>query len=218
MTFEPKLPLALDTELRYHAASQLHTFVAGLLGDVSTPELRALSRILEDARYHLRITRDLNTAKDYLRERYADDPEARFGLIASARDRDLVRFGIPNDWQSTRRVRYGPWYSSPENDYQGQSCRLLQTCVTEFGAQGLELDAVLLAWGTDLIRTDGRWTNANARGYKRGAKVRNPLQLRINAYRVLLTRGRDATVVFLPPISSLDETFEHLTTTGFSLL
>jgi DUF2075 family protein len=113
-------------------------------------------------------------------------------------------------------VNYGPWYG--EDETNSHSCRRLNTAVTEFGAQGLELDAVLLTWGTDLIRQENCWSNAKARGYKRGAHVRNPFQLRLNAYRVLLTRGRDATVVFVPSLPELDETNRHLTTSGFRLL
>jgi hypothetical protein len=90
--------------------------------------------------------------------------------------------------------------------------------VTEFGAQGLELDASLLAWGTDLVVTQGRWSNANARGYLKSTQVRDAFQLRINAYRVLLTRGRDGCVVFVPPIARLDETFRFLADAGFQLL
>jgi hypothetical protein len=166
----------------------------------------------------LYVTRSLDTAKDYLRARYSDDPTARFGLIASSKDKDLVQFGIANDFQSTKRVRFGPWYGDDEHDYGGNSCRLLETCVTEFGAQGLELDAALLAWGTDFVRRDGQWSNDAARGYKRGAKVRDPFQLRMNAYRVLLTRGRDGTVIFVPPLSALDETFAYLRQSGISVL
>ena len=88
--------------------------------------------------------------------------------------------------------------------------------MTEFGAQGLELDAVLLAWGTDFLLDDGRWNIGNARGYARGGpKVRDPWQLRANAYRVLLTRARDATVVFLPALPALDCTHDHLVAIGF---
>jgi hypothetical protein len=176
-------------------------------------------RLNEDG-YHLRITRDLDVAKGYLRERYADDRSARFGLIASSRDRDLVRFGVTNDFQSTKRVRPGPWYGEDEDDYAGNSCRLLETCMTEFGAQGLELDAALLAWGTDFARGGGRWSIANARGYKRAgnAMVRDPYQLRVNAYRVLLTRGRDCTIVYVPRFSAADETYEYLTSAGFALV
>ena len=49
-------------------------------------------------------------------------------------------------------------------------------------------------------------------------KVRDPFQLRVNAYRVLLTRGRDVCVVFIPPIPTLDETFEYLRAAGFKRL
>ena len=83
--------------------------------------------------YHLRITRDLQTAKAYLRERYSENPLARFGLIASSKDKDLVRFGIRNDYESTKRVRCGPWYSDDEDDVGHRSCRHLEDAVTEFG-------------------------------------------------------------------------------------
>jgi hypothetical protein len=75
-----------------------------------------------------------------------------------------------------------------------------------------------LAWGTDFLRCEGVWSNTLARGYKRGTKIKDPYQLRLNAYRVLLTRGRDGTVLFLPPLSSLDETHAYLTAAGMKSL
>lgn len=45
--------------------------------------------------------------------------------------------------------------------------------------------------------------------------MRDPYRLRVNAYRVLLTRGRDATMVYVPSMNALDETYEHLVSTGF---
>jgi hypothetical protein len=210
--------LNLDTEIRQHQATGIHAFVAHVLAAAPAHSNRRLATKLDTLGYHLRITRDLDMAKRYLRDRYRDDPQARFGLVASSKDRDLVRFGINNDFQSTKRVRFGPWYSDPEEAPHGQSRRHLTTCVTEFGAQGLELDAVLLAWGTDLMLTDGRWSNARASGYQNRRRVRNPFQLRLNAYRVLLTRGRDATVVFVPVLSELNETYEYLLHSGFQEL
>jgi len=38
--------------------------------------------------------------------------------------------------------------------------------------------------------------------------------LRLNAYRVLLTRGRDGTVIFVPDLTELDETYEYLVASG----
>ena len=61
---------------------------------------------------------------------------------------------------------------------------------------------MLLAWGTDLVWEEGAegagaegapgaWSNARAKRHARSAHVRDAFQLRVNAYRVLLTRGRD---------------------------
>jgi hypothetical protein len=210
--------LHLTAELRYHLASDVHRLVDGLLEGSGEDDLAILAESLEREGYHLRITRDLDTAKRYLTDRYRDAPDARYGLLASSRDKDLVRFGVPNEWHATQRLRYGPWFGEGDDDPLGRSCRTLRECVTEFGCQGLELDAVLLAWGTDLRREDGAWTNRLAKRYAKPYMIRDAHQLRRNAYRVLLTRARDATVVFVPPISVLDETFEYLLNSGFRAL
>jgi hypothetical protein len=207
--------LDLDVEIRFHLSRDVDAWVERLLaGDAVS--CRALAGRLESDGYHLRITRDDAAARKYLQERYRENPLARFGVLASSRDKDLVRFGIGNDYAATRNLRYGPWYG--EGIDGPFSCRHLRDVVTEFGAQGLELDAVLLAWGTDLVRENGGWSTARARGYKRGAKVKDPFQLRLNAYRVLLTRGRDGTVVFVPPLEGLDETARYLESCGFRML
>ena len=211
---EVRTTLNLETELRFHQVRELHQYVAALLSNNSSGLLRAVGQRLNDDGYNFRVTRDLGLAKAYLRERYADDPQARFGLIASSKDKIVQRFGVPNDFQSTKRVKYGPWYGEPEDASSGRSCRLLNECVTEFGAQGLELDAALLAWGTDFRRADGRWTNDLSGKYLKGSVVFDAFQLRLNSYRVLLTRGRDGAVIFVPPVTELDETYEHLRDSG----
>ena len=115
--------------------------------------------------------------------------EARWTIVASSRDKILAEWGIPNDYQSTKVMRLGPWYGDGDDSHR--SCRHLRECVTEFGAQGLELDGVLLAWGTDLLWTGDAWSNARAKNHARGTHVRDPCQLRVNAYRVLLPCGRE---------------------------
>jgi hypothetical protein len=215
-TIEPTL--RLDEELRYHVADDNHAFVAQLLEGHAPGGLLPMAEELQREGYHLRITRDLAEGFEYLRRRYREDASARFGLIASSKDRTLPRFGVNNDFQSTKRVHFGPWYGEGDGDYLGRSCRALRECVTEFGAQGLELDATLLAWGTDFIRHRGRWTNEHARGYQKQWMLKDPFRLRLNSYRVLLTRARDVTAVFVPPIPILDETYEYLRSSGFRLL
>ena len=217
--FEADDALNLDVTIRTHRASKHHEFVGRLVEKSPGPpgKLRPLAEELRGDGHDFRVTRDLELAKNYLRERYGENPRARFGIVASSRDRDLGRFGVANDFRSTRRVRFGPWYNDDEEKEGGLSCRNLRDCVTEFGAQGLELDAALLAWGTDFVLRDGEWSNEKARAYRRQghSRVRDPWRLRANAYRVLLTRGRDAHVVFVPRLRELDETWDFLRACGF---
>jgi hypothetical protein len=207
--------LSLDTELRFHLTKHVHRFVAQLLEGAPESENRTLAEALEAGSYHLRLTRDLEQAKQYLRDRYRDAPGHRFGLLASSRDRLLPTFRVYNDFQATKQVRFGPWYGDSERDSGGRSCRLLNDCVTEFGAQGLELDAALVAWGADFKRMGGTWNSSAAAKYRRTmSEVRDPHQLRLNSYRVLLTRGREATIIFVPPVPEMDETAEYLASSG----
>jgi len=121
-------------------------------------------------------------------------------------------------------MRLGPWYGDGEESHR--SCRHLRECVTEFGAQGLELDGVLLAWGTDFVWEEGAgaegasgaWSNARAKRHARSAHVRDAFRLRVNAYRVLLTRGRDGAVIFVPPLLELDATAARLQGHGVKVL
>jgi len=113
-------------------------------------------------------------------------------------------------------MRLGPWYGDGEESRR--SCRHLRECVTELGAQGLELDGVLLAWGIDLVWDGDAWSNARAKRHARSAHVRDHFQLRVNAYRVLLTRGRDGAVIFVPPVPELDATAGRLQGHGVKVL
>jgi Uncharacterized conserved protein (DUF2075) len=218
LAFQQDAVLSLDQSLRSHLASELHRFVADLLrrDTTSAADLAAVATRLADQGHDLLITRDLDVAKAYLRDRYADDSEARFGILASSRDKALEAFGLDNRGQKPPGF-HGPWYGDPEGSPSGRSCRDLTACETEFGAQGLELDAVLLAWGTDFMFDDrGRWSNALMKPHRSPrVPITDPWQLRANAYRVLLTRARDATVVFVPAVPDLDATHQRFLEVGF---
>lgn len=209
----------LKQTIRFHLAACLYEFVESLLAGGQENALK-LSQELEENGYTLRITHDLEQAKSYLSDRYSSNPDARYGMLASSKDKDLINFGIPKGFKSPGEVgpgKYGRWYSDPIGS--NSSCTSLSAVATEFGAQGLELDGCLLAWGTDLIRLNEKWSNRYASGYREAHRVRDPMALRINAYRVLLTRGRDGCVVYIPPIpEKMRETYKYLCDCGFSRL
>jgi hypothetical protein len=215
--------LNLETELRYHLVDELHGFVASLLEGNSVEETSVVCERLRAVHANpvtglkLYLTRDFERAKRHLWDTYKEDPEARFGILASSRDNLLERYGVRNGFHATKQVRLGPWYSMGQDSTE--SCRQLDKTVTEFGSQGLELTMALVCWGSDLIRLDGKWSSHLSRKYARGGvKVHDPHQLRVNAYRVLLTRGRDGAVVYVPKDPLLDETYDYLVKAGFGML
>jgi hypothetical protein len=208
--------LHLSKSVRFHFAHGLSEWAAGLVdGSVPMAKLVEIAEKLRVQGYQIRITRNLPKAKSFLQEKYEYLPEARFGLLTSGRDKGLVDMDIQK--VSTKTFRAGPWYADPESS--PSSCRRLFEAVTEFSAQGLELDHGLLVWGTDFIRKDGKWDDSLAMRYLKKGSVSNPLQLRKNAYRVLLTRGREGVIICLPhQLKELDETYEFLKAAGCDVL
>lgn len=71
----------------------------------------------------------------------------------------------------------------------------------------MELDQVGLCWDGDLIRRNGAWLVRDFRG-TRWTEPRAPERTanRLNAYRVLLTRARELTAIWVPRGSAEDPT------------
>ena len=162
---------------------------------------------MRSAAFVLYVSRDLDAITTYERERYAGELDKRFGLLASSKGTVLQSFGMDNSYAVTKRVRLGPWYNDdPSSPF---SCCHLRELVTEFSCQGLELDFPVVGWGDDLVWLASRWQNKPGR-----SRARDPHRLRINSYRVLLTRGRDGMAIFVPPVSAMDATHEALLRAG----
>lgn len=200
----------LDTSLRSHVAKDVQLWVAHVLSG-EFDQAAQLMPILVRQGFDAYLTRDLESAKDYCRDRYQTQCDKRYGLLTSSRARNLTQYGINNDYMATQRLKVGAWYVDPPDS--PLSCCALETVVTEFSSQGLELDFPIIAWGDDLLWRNGAWSTST-----RQKNVRNPLRLRLNSYRVLLTRGRDGWIVFVPPESKMDDTFERLQKSGLILL
>ena len=207
LDLEPQSFLDLTTSLRTHLAEDVQRWVARLLaGDVAGAE--GLASSIQNQGFAMYLTRDLDAAKTYCRERYKGNQEKRYGLLASSKGSNLPKHGVYNDYQSTKRLKVGPWYiDAPDSP---NSCCALDAVATEFACQGLELDFPVVCWGSDLRVQEGAWwSKASPR-----SKAKDPHRLRLNAYRVLLSRGRDGFVVFVPPEKVLDETFGVLQKAG----
>lgn len=202
--------LSLDTNLRAHKAERIHQWVADLLDRGDIASCATLARQLKTEGFELYVTRDIEAARLYVRERYKGNVNSRFGLLASSKARNLYEFGFLNEYQFTKNMRVGPWFADPpESPF---SCCALRDTATEFQCQGLELDMPIVGWGHDLWWAGDRWDCSTR------YKVQNPRQIRLNAYRVLLTRGRDGFIVFVPPGVKYDVVFEVLSNAGCAAL
>jgi hypothetical protein len=205
--------LDLTKSLRSRQAEFLHDWVTALLeGDVSLAASTATA-VLSHA-FPMYVTRDIEAAKRYVIDRYAEKPIARYGILASSKSmRVLAPHGIDSSFPATQRVRIAPWYNQGRG--HPESGCALNSVVTEFGCQGLELDFPIVAWADDYLWDGKQWKTKPSRSKY---AIDDPFRLRKNVYRVLLTRGRDGVMVFVPPEPSLDATFHILLASGLSLL
>jgi hypothetical protein len=132
----------------------------------------------------------------------------RAGLLASSGARRLRAAGLGAELPHMDEAAVAHWFLDRfPPDVRASDA--LETVATEFSCQGLELDYVGLCWDADLVRSDdGRaWVARHFVGTKwqrvrRAEAVANQM----NSYRVLLTRARYDTVIFVPRGDAADTT------------
>jgi len=204
--------LDLTVSLRSRRAKDLHEWVRRLL-EGSFALANPLAKRIKDDHFPLYITRSIETARLYARNRYVDEPAKRFGLLASSHAKNLEALGIHNGFQATKVLNVAKWFNADSSD--DRSSNALRSPITEFMCQGLEVDLPIVCWGSDLVFVKDQW---RLTPIKRRYPQQDPKRLLTNAYRVLLTRGRDGLVVFLPPDDFFDGTENVLLASGMEIL
>ena len=205
----PDLPgIVLREELHLHVPARnirseraAHWVDAMLAGDADLA-----SSIADEGPLPFLLTRDLAALRAALR--HSARGTRRAGLVASSGAARLRADGLgvelPHmDAQAVARWFLDGWPADV------RASDALEVVATEFSCQGLELDYVGLCWGGDLIRRPGGapWVVRNFSGTDWQA-VHKPeaASNRRNTYRVLLTRARYETVIFVPRGAAEDRT------------
>lgn len=132
--------------------------------------------------------------------------ERRAGLIGSSGARRLRAEGLGVEVPHMDANAVARWFLDrwPEDVRASDA---LETMATEFACQGLELDVAGLCWGGDLVRLGAAWQVRDFRGTDwQVARDADRRANRLNTYRVLLTRARWRTVVWVPRGSVGDRT------------
>ncbi len=215
---EFKSELHLATSVRSFRSENVSKLVKELL-DLELEAARGTLRQVQD-RYPIALTRDLNTARRWLRGKARGSE--RYGIVVSSQAERLKPYAL----DVKTPVNPVHWFLNEKDDVR--SSYYLEDVATEFHVQGLELDWACVVWDADFRFTSGGWQHWSFRGngwqHIRAAERQKYLK---NAYRVLLTRARQGMVVVVPSGDDsdptrdpayYDETFDYLSRCGMQVI
>lgn len=213
--------LHLAVSMRSFRSKKLSEFVEALLKLNNESAKNLLEEIIDT--YPIRITRNLNTAKKWIKEKQRGTEKS--GLIVSSSGRRLRAKGIDSEngvRSNSDKSKIISWFLAKNDDIRSSS--FLEVPATQFAIQGLELDWICLAWGGDLSHNGESWDYRYFRGsYWSNHNQEANKNFLLNAYRVLLTRARQGMIIYIPhgeiedktrPPSYYDGTFSYLKNIG----
>lgn len=151
------------------------------------------------------VTRSLDAMRKGLRALARG--RRRAGLVCSTGARRLVAEGIWPDFPHLDADAIANWFLKRWPD-DVRASDALEMPATEFACQGLELDYVGLCWGGDFIWRGGWVTRKFAGTAWQHPKGMDARAFRTNTYRVLLTRARYETIIWVPMGDAADKTRE----------
>ena len=149
------------------------------------------------------VTRDLGALRAALR--HLARGWRRAGLVRAAGARRLRAEGLAAE---VTGKEVPDWFLRRWPDVRASDA--LEAAATEYACQGLELDVVGLAWGGDFIRGRAGWQARAFVGHRWQRATQDFAFIR-NTYRVLLTRARYETVIWVPRGSAADDPFHDPT-------
>ena len=217
VTFTEDLHLAVS--MRSFRAESLSNMVHQLLDGDAVAAQQTYQTIKD--RYPIILTRNLDTAKQWLRERARGSE--RYGLLASSKAYRLKPLAIDMRCQPDTVH----WFLDDIDDIR--SSLFLEDAASEFDVQGLELDWTCLVWDGDLRRVQDHWEYYEFNGGNKWNRI-NKIErqaYQINAYRVLLTRARQGMIICVPEGNPddktrlpeyYDSTYEYLKSIGLEEL
>lgn len=189
--------LYLKKSLRSVTGDCLHEFTEAVLnGDKELA--KADAEELELAGYEIRLTRDYRKAKMWLYNNRAAG--GRWGVLASSHADKLKEDGIVTDERFTDMDK---WFFAPATD--PESSNSMQTALSEFSIEGLEVDRACVGWDLDFFWDGTKWvpqTFAPTTGWRAPKNEGLARDIR-NSYRVLMTRSRFGFIIYVPDTTEM---------------
>jgi DUF2075 family protein len=215
VVFNDKLHLGVS--MRSFRAEHLSKLIKQIL-DIDKTAATTLSSL--QAKYPIVLTRDIEKAKNWLKEKARGSE--RYGIVVSSQAYRLKPLAIDVKTQ----INHVNWFLDGKDDIR--SSYFLEDVATEFQVQGLELDWACVTWDGDLRFSPEGWKTFSFVGNK-WQHIHKDIRKKylINAYRVLLTRARQGMVIVVPegniedPTRQpdfYDSTFNYLKNIGISII
>jgi hypothetical protein len=184
----PDERLSLKDPIRWPAGPDVAHWAKALL-DGNVADAAPFAENARKQGYALYVVRDPEQAREYSKQRYRNALAKRFGVLSTG---DPARSAAQD---ATR----GPdprtaWYINPD---------LPLPAAVNFDIPvyaGLDLDLPVVEWREDLVWKGTAWSSTRAEAR--------------DAYRHMLTRGRDGLVLYVPPNATLDATHQALREAG----
>lgn len=190
VTFSGDLHLAVS--LRSFRAETLSSFIHSAL-NIDSVSAKSLYLDVEKKGYPVRLTRDINEARKWLRAKARGSQ--RTGIlvtkVAARYKPQAVNVLAPDDENAVH------WFLEDKTDIR--SSNYLEEAATEIQVQGLELDYACILWDADMRYENGSWhfyKFSKNKWIPENNKENQKYML--NAYRVLLTRARQGIVICIP--------------------
>ena len=191
----------LDISLRSHLANKVSQFVNFLLNS-DIEKAKELAPSILNSGFNMYVTHSFGKAKKYCFKRYSKNEKKYYGVMASSQAKYSENF---KNKKNNTDINVVKWFNDNDFNYR------IEQAISEFQCQGLEIDMPIIGWGEDMLwnEKERKWENFD----KNNA---GDSLYRVNSYRVLLTRGRDGFIIFVP--EGLPFVYEVLVEAGMEIL
>lgn len=191
----------LDISLRSHLANKVSQFVNFLLNS-DIEKAKELAPSILNSGFNMYVTHSFGKAKKYCFKRYSKNEKKYYGVMASSQAKYSENF---KNKKNNTDINVVKWFNDNDFNYR------IEQAISEFQCQGLEIDMPIIGWGEDMLwnEKERKWENFD----KNNA---GDSLYRVNSYRVLLTRGRDGFIIFVP--EELPFVYEVLVEVGMEIL
>lgn len=184
--------LHLSVSLRSFRAEAVSGFVHSLLSfDHSAT---ALYRDIQKRGYPILLTRNIDTARTWLRKKARGTQQTGILVtkVAARYKPQAVNVLAKRDEDAVH------WFLEDKTDVR--SSNYLEEAATEIQVQGLELDYVCVLWDADMRYRHHRWAYYKFNNKTKWIPEHNieNQKYMLNAYRVLLTRARQGMIICVP--------------------